>query len=200
VNGILTYQDYEKSEDKLGFILKAIEEYKTSETFINAKIAQAYYAQKNVEITGRSTFLERFGVKNSKVKYFKIRSGFFREACIYRTAYSLNSEPTMDENVYKKLGGKFWGDIQDAGLYAHIDGVCWCYWDCLKGLSLFRATEFFTLNDEYTNAVILGIRFWRIDPEKTLNAEVYELDGVTKYYCGNRTNFSAAYRRRNTLT
>jgi len=49
---------------------------------------------------------------------------------------------------------------------------------------MFSALEFLTLNDEWHDDPVAGIRFWdrkNADDEKTTFVEFYESDGVTKY-------------------
>ena len=155
-------------------------EYKASETYRNAKTAQAYYARKNTEIINRITFMEKYGIRGSKVKFFKMRNGFFPKMCKQSVQYLLGNGVTLDAEIKDKLGAKFDMDFQRAGLWAVVDGVSWCFWNYDR-LITFRATEFVPLFNEETGDLMVGIRFWQIDPQKPINIELYETDGVSRY-------------------
>ena len=177
-----TYQDYVAAGEntKAAFIMEAIAEYKMSEVYRKAVLGQTYYSRDNQAIVNRLTFLEKYDMKKSKVKFFKMRCGFFHKMCIQIAQYLLGNGITLKSDTKEKLGVLFDNDIQKAGLQALIDGVCWCFWN-LDRLKVFRATEFLPLYNEDTGNIEVGIRFWQIAANKPLNVELYEIDGITKY-------------------
>ena len=177
---ILTFQDFEAAEDKAAFILKAINEHKTSDNYRRAVEAQAYYLRKNTAIVNRMTFMEKYGVRNSKIKFFKIRSGFFARSCKQLVGYLLGNGVTLPPEVKQRLGNKFDRDLSTAGLQALVDGVNWVFWNTNRAV-IFRVTEFVPLFDETNGELMAGIRFWQIDREKPLIIELYEVNGITKY-------------------
>ena len=177
---MLTFQDFQTATDKTAFILKAINEHKKSDTYSRAKTAQSYYERNNNAIANRLTFMEKYGISNSKVKFFKQSCGFFPRMCKQLTGYLLGNGITLPQEIKNKLGVRFDKDFKNAGLQALIDGVNWCFWN-VDRLVVFRATEFVPLFDETNGDLMAGIRFWQIDREKPLNVELYEVEGITRF-------------------
>lgn len=201
---IKTYQDYKNAattaESQAAFLKNVIEEYQTSDMYRNAATAQAYYARKNESIVNRMTWLQKAGATNANVKFFKMRNGFFSRMCKQTAGYLLGNGVTLDETVKSKLGVKFDIDFQLAGLQALIDGVNWCFWN-VDRLNVFRATEFAPLFDEFTGALMAGVRFWRIGDahdEKPLNVELFEDDGITRYQSQGRDGALQAVKTKRT--
>ena len=77
----------------------------------------------------------------------------------------------------EQLGTNFDGDVYDWGYKALIHGVAFGYWTPDR-IYVFPLTQFAPLNDEETNAMRAGVRFWRIDPRKPMFAEVYTEQGI----------------------
>lgn len=180
---MLSYQDWLKADDKQKFILKAIEEYKSSHKYQRAKTAQKYYAGENEAIENRMSFLQRRSgsLNNSGVPliFHKLRNGFFPKFCKQSSQYLLGNGVTMDEQYKKQLGARFDKAIQTMGIFALVDGVCWGFWNVDK-LIYFRATEFFVLFDERAGAPMIGIKFWKLADDKPLNVTLFEIDGVSE--------------------
>jgi hypothetical protein len=177
---MLTYQDMLKAADKPAFVMEAISNYRSLDMYIRAVEAQAYYSRDNTGVVRRLTFMEKFTVKGSKVKFFKMRCGFFPKIIKQQSQYLLGNGITVDDKIKTMLGNKVDTDFQRAGLYALIDGVSWCFWN-VDRLIVFRATEFAPLFDEETSALMAGIRFWQLSPDKPMFIELYEMDGVTRF-------------------
>lgn len=178
-----TYQDYIAAGDKEKFILQVIQEYKMSNTYQNAIIAEAYYKRDNQAIINRITFLEQYGLKHSKVKFFKLRNGFLRKTIDQEIGYLLGNGVLLDKEIKNRLGNaKFDRALQQAGYYAKLAGVSYGFWNVDK-LIVFSAAEYLQLLDEQTADIKLGIRFWQIDEHKPMYVELYEIDGITCYKC-----------------
>lgn len=196
---MLTFQDFEQTDDKPKFIVKLIEEHMTSTMFCIAQDADLYDHQRNktineflrviYDITGNS--LENYVAANNK-----IASNFFRRLNVQRCTYSLGNgisftdhlEITKDEEGYdvevdrtkERLGEKFDTDLKKTAYYALIHGLSFGYWNSER-LYCFPLTTFAPLWDENDGALKAGVRFWQLDPTKPMVAVLYELDGFTKY-------------------
>ena len=193
---MLTYQDYineigsgefQDEKRKMNFIVKAIEEYKSSEMYKRAVLAQKYYERKNEAILKRLSYLERNNVVNkSQVIFHKLCSGFFPKMCKQLSQYLLGNGVTIDDAYKRKLGSRFDKDLQTMGINTLVDGVNWGFWN-LDHLKHYRATEFFVLSDEWTDIPMVGIHFWTLDKAaddkkvKVLNIELFEIDGISSY-------------------
>lgn len=178
---ILTYQDFEAATNKADFLVKAIEEYRQSDMFLDAVVAQAYYERRNIEILNRLSYVEKMNQpKRSKVKFHKLCSGYFPKFVKQEAQYLLGNGVTLDEAVKEKLGPKFDKDLQRAGTQALVDAVNWGFWS-IDHLLVFRATEFCPLLDEMTSDLKAGIRFFQIAENKPMYIELFEIEGITKY-------------------
>lgn len=190
---MLTYQDYEKSTDKAGFILSAINEYKGSEQFRKALTATNYYARKNDEILKRMSFLERKGIKVD-VKFHKLCNGFFPKLIKQWIFYSLGNGLTLDKAKKAKLGKRF--DVRfllDGVIPAAIAGVNYGFWSVdPKGGDNNQVIFFppagngglngaFPLLDERTSNIKIFIRFWQIDAKRPMYAELFDERGITEF-------------------
>ena len=81
----------------------------------------------------------------------------------------------------KALGARFDNDLYEAGYYALIHGVSFCFWNVGR-MHVFKLTEFAPLWDEETGALRAGVRYWCIDRgNKPVMAVLYEEDGLTRY-------------------
>jgi SPP1 family phage portal protein len=58
--------------------------------------------------------------------------------------------------------------------------VAFGFWN-LDHVEVFSLLEFVPLYDEDNGALMAGIRYWQIDPDKPLRATLYEIDGYTEY-------------------
>jgi SPP1 family phage portal protein len=72
---------------------------------------------------------------------------------------------------------------------ALVGGVGYGFYN-LDHVEIFKATEFVPLYDEENGALMAGIRFWQVSPNKPLRATLYEIDGYTDYIW-NTKNVSA---------
>lgn len=88
---MITYQDFKATSKREEFILEAIKNYKSSMTYLEAIENQAYYSRENTAIKRRMTFMEKHGVKKSKVKFFKLRNGFCKKMCKQLSGYLLGN-------------------------------------------------------------------------------------------------------------
>ena len=208
---MLTWQDFQEEaarSNKAQAIARAIREHEASADYRIAVEADLYDRQKNKTIT---EFVQRlFTSSGATVENFvasnnKKASGFFNLLNTQRNSFLLGNGVSFSENIQKKygadgskisidttkraLGNRFDSDLMDAGYYALIHGVSFCFWN-LDRMHVFRLTEFAPLWDEETGALRAGIRYWCIDRgNKPVMAVLYEEDGLTRYKSkGNSAN------------
>lgn len=195
---MITYQDFEKSNDKKAFIIDAIARHQVDPFTQTALVADLYDRQRNKTINeyvkmifnlfGQS--MEDFTASNNK-----IASNFFHRLNKQRCTYSLGNGITFSsaervkqpdgsyitKNIVKdRLGGKFDTDLSKLCYKGLIHGVSFGFWD-VDRMYVFPITQFVPLWDETTGRLRAGIRYWRLHPEKPLIVVLYEEDGYTKY-------------------
>lgn len=193
---ILTFQDFEKADDKVRFVESAIDYYKTTDEYRTALDADEYDAQRNVAITRAvKTIYTAAGVQREDhiASSNKIASNFFNRLNTQRCMYSLgNGVSFIDpfeaargerDTTKERLGKHFDNTLKEAGLNALKHGWSYLFWN-IDRVYDFKLTEFVPLDDENDGSLRAGIRFWQLDSTKPLNAVLYEEDGYTKYRSG----------------
>ena len=190
---MLTYQDFVGAgdADREGFVLEAIERHKSSKAYRTARMADAYDRQENITI---NSYVQKvFDITGSRLVDFtasnnKIASNFFHRLNTQRTMYSLGQgvsfidvdEVGEEDATKERLGRHFDHDLRTLAYYALIHGVCFGFWN-LDRMFVFPLTEFCPLWDECDGTLKAGIRFWRIDRSRPMQAVLYEADGYTRY-------------------
>lgn len=192
---MLTYQDLvsvgDSQEARAAFCMAAIQQHQASEMYQVACDADMYDHQLNKTINDYVRMM--FTVTGSKVRDFtasnaKISSNFFNRLNTQRVMYSLgngvsfvgrDADPGDEDSVKDGLGPHFDHDLQSAAYYALIHGVSFGFWN-LDRMFVFPLTEFAPLWDEVDGTLEAGIRFWRLDPTRPMQAVLYETDGYTK--------------------
>ena len=203
---MLTYQDFVEAGacHREGFVLEAIERHKSGKAYRTARMADAYDRQENTTI---NAYVQKvFDITGSKLVDFtasnnKIASNFFHRLNTQRTMYSLgngvsfiDADEAGDEDTTKeKLGRHFDHDLRTLAYYALIHGVCFGFWN-LDRMFVFPLTEFCPLWDEYDGTLRAGIRFWRIDSSRPMQAVLYEADGYTRLQSRRDANGAAGER------
>jgi len=190
---MITYQDYEQATNKLEFLSAAISKHRASAEYGVAVAADAYDRQKNVTIHQVVKLYN--GMPDAEGADHRIASNFFNRLNTQRCAYLLgngvsftrkekrvNAENVaVDVDVTKEqLGPGFDTALMEWGYMALIHGVCFGFWNYDR-LLVFPLTQFVPFWDEETGALRAGLRFWRLDGERPLRAELYEVDGYTAY-------------------
>lgn len=203
---MLTYQDFVEAGDanRGGFVLEAIERHKSGRAYRTARMADAYDRQENATI---NAYVQKvFDITGSKLVDFtasnnKIASNFFHRLNTQRTMYSLGQgvsfidvDEAGDEDTTKeRLGKHFDHDLRTLAYYALIHGVCFGFWN-FDRMFVFPLTEFVPLWDEFDGTLRAGIRFWRIDRSRPMQAVLYEADGYTRYRSRRDANGVAGER------
>lgn len=194
-----TYQDFEKATDRVKFIVGAINEYRASEEYRTAQIADEYEKQRNTTIWQYMRYL--YTATGQRVVDFtaannRIASNYFHRLNTDRCSYSLGNgvsftrtekrrengaEVTVDLTK-ETLGTDFDTVLYQAAYYALIHGVSFTRWVDDKSQYVFPATEFCPIYDEYSGELRAGIRFWSLDWDKRPATVVfYTEEGYTVY-------------------
>lgn len=203
---MLTYQDFVEAGDagREGFVLEAIERHRSGKAYRTARIADAYDRQENTTI---NAYVQKvFDITGSKLVDFtagnnKIASNFFHRLNTQRTMYSLGQgvsftdadEAGGEDTTKGRLGRHFDHDLRTLAYYALIHGVCFGFWN-LDRMFVFPLTEFCPLWDECDGTLRAGIRFWRIDGSRPMQAVLYEADGYTRYQSRQDANGATGER------
>ena len=191
---ILTYQDFEKADDKADFVMRAIAWHKQTDAYKTAKVADEYDAQRNTTITNVvRTIYDAQGVQveDYTVSNNKIASNFFNRLNTQRCMYSLGNgvsfidpyeaaERALRDTTKERLGKHFDHVLRECAYHALIHGRSYLFWN-VDEVYEFKMTEFVAILDEYDASLRAGVRFWRLDDTKPLNAVLYEEDGYTKF-------------------
>jgi len=181
---MLTYQDYEKAQDKLGFILELIRQHKTDDIVKTAKIADAYDRQRNTtinEFVQRIYTLKGQTVVNRFASNNKRASNFFRLLNRQRCMFLLGNGVTFaDDSTKEKLGEDFDTQMKRAGYAALIHGISFVFLN-VDRVHVFPVTEFAPLWDEESGTLRAGVRYWQLDEKKPMMVTVYEEDGYSTY-------------------
>jgi len=198
-----TYQSYLASPDPLGYLLGAIEDYKSSPEFIGALENLAYFRGENPEIL-RKTIL-RAGAVESRDENGRLRarpvtrdvvgnripSAFFQRFVVQQNQFLLAEGVQTSTDVRRKLGADFERALARLGEFALIQGTAWGFWnaDHLEVIEIAKnpMSGFFPLLDEMTGRIRLGVQFWQLDSERPMYVRVFDQTGETFYVLRGKT-------------
>lgn len=196
---MITYQDFEKEQNKAEFVRMAVQEHLSSDEYKTALSADNYDHERNETINNYIRIM--YSLLGSPIEDFtasnaKITSNFFHrlntQRCMYllgngvsftdhkRTTFNANGTTNTIDATKEVLGVHFDQDLKELAYYALIHGRCFGFWN-VDRLKVFPITEFKPVLDEETGELRVGVRFWRVDPKKPMYAVLYEEDGYTKY-------------------
>ena len=180
-----TYQDFKEHTGELGaWLVGVINDYKGSEFYETALIADEYARQKNVTITKYQKLLYTMSGKAVPDNFsanHKCTSNFFNRFVTQEASYLLGNGASFGKPETKDaLGKDFDKKLYAAGKNALIHGVSYGFFN-YDHLQVFKATEFAPLYDEENGSLRAGIRFWQIDSTKPMRFTLYEEDGYTQY-------------------
>lgn len=198
-----TYQDYlaalQKGLSAMDFIRSAIHDYKNSEFYNNAQIADEYSRRQNRTIVRYQKLLYTMSgnaVPDNFSANYKLCSNFFKRFVTQQNQYLLgNGVSWSKEDTAAALGEDFDTKLQKAGKNAIVHAVSFGFWN-FDHLEVFSALEFVPLWDEEDGSLKAGIRFWQIDDTKPLRATFYELDGYTGYIWRKRKKGEVLYEKK----
>lgn len=198
---MITYQDYEKAQDKVRWLQSAITKYRGSPEFIKAAEEAEYMAGRNTAILNTMKVIYNMaGIpeNNFTASNIKIRNRVIHRLVTDRCSYSLGNgvsfagktkdeagatvDPTKDA-----LGDEFDQMVYQTAYWAQSNGAAYLYVhlgyerDQLE-YTLFKKTEFLPLYDERTGALRGGVRFWSLDwGKRPITAVLYTEEGYTRY-------------------
>lgn len=202
---MITWQDFERAEDKTKWLRNAIVSYRNSKEFKKAVEEQEYMAGRNVAILNTTRVIYSMaGIpENDFTKAnTKIRNRTIHRLVTDRCSYSLgNGISFASKHEEQQEDGTFtivdatketMGDKFDRAVYR------WAYWALGNGASylyvhpgydkdvlefdLFKKTQFLALYDEKTGDLRGGIRFWCLDwGRRPVNAILYTENGYIRY-------------------
>ena len=201
---MITYQDYERAENKTKWLQNALISYRNSKEYKKAVDEQEYMAGRNVEILKVKRVLYNMAglPENDFTKHnAQIRNRMIHRLVTDRCSYSLgngisfaskkkkvvNGETKTVDQVKDMLGPKFDRMLNKTAYWAQGNGESYLYvhmghkkqeWE----YTLFKKTEFLPLYDENTGALRGGVRFWSLDwGKRPITAVLYTEEGYTKY-------------------
>lgn len=190
-----TFQELEQltsDESKAKFCRDAVEEFKKTREYAEAKAGEEYYNKHNSTIekyqkvvTGLSgvTRIDPYSAN------YKLKTLFFRRLVTQQVQYVLGNGLTLQEDGNKeRLGKDFDFQLTNCAKRAMASGIGFGFWN-LDHLEVFGFAEtsktagFCPLYDKITGKLRAGIRFWSrfVDDEEIFRATLYEEDGFTEY-------------------
>lgn len=186
-----TYQDLialgENEHDRIDFVYSLINEHRTSAKYKEADEAEQYDMHQNVTINRYQKFLYTVSGKAVPDNYsanYKLASNFFHIFVTQEVQHLLGNGVTWTNDMDDKLGKDFDNRLQDIAHKALIAGEAFGFYN-LDHLEVFSYKQFAPLYDEDTGALMAGVRFWQVEPERPLRATLYEIDGYTEYMWKN---------------
>lgn len=183
-----TYEDLlkigDRESDRMQFIMTAVKEYQASPEYHVATAAERYYNGENPTIMNYEKIIyDMYGRAHIDMwtANHKIASSFFTMVIDQEVGYLLGNGVIFGKSATKdKLGKTFDEDVADALEYARIGGVSYGFWN-VNHIDIFKCLEFCPLKGEETGALMAGIRWWQLDPDKPFRCTLYEPDGYTEY-------------------
>lgn len=189
---IKTYNDLialgDNETDRMDFVLRAINDHKSSEIYRTAIDAEMYYRHLNPTIMRAQKIVYNLlgqAVPDYWSANHKIPSRYYFYLITQSVQFLLGNGVSFESKATKeKLGKTFDAVVQQATTDALNGGVAFGFWN-VDHVEQFAITEFVPLYDEENGSLKAGIRFWQIADNKPLRATLYELDGYTEYIRGN---------------
>ncbi len=183
-----TYNDLievKNETEKMEFVRGAISDHIASPFYQEAKTAYNYYRKRNETIISYQKLLYTLSgraVPDNFSANYKFCNAFFPIFIKQEVNYLLGNGVNFNEDGTKdKLGGdRFDETMCDLAKKALWGGVSYGF--ILDGkIDVFDILEFVPLVNEETGALMAGIRFWQVAPNKPLRATLYEVDKYTDY-------------------
>ena len=201
---MITYQDYERADNKTEWLQQALTSYRNSEEFKKALDEQEYMAGRNTAIlqTVRVIYnMAGLPEPDFTASNMKIQDNTIHRLVTDRCSYSLGNgvsfpgrhkeikdgKTVFVDPVKDLLGDKFDRALKKTAYWALSNSAAYLYvhmgrkkpeWQ----YTLFKKTEFLALYDEETGDLRGGIRFWSIDwGKRPITAVLYLENGYIKY-------------------
>lgn len=201
---LITWNDYEKAENKTQWLQYAITSYMDSAEYKKAKEEEEYMAGRNTAIMNAMRVIYNMaGIpeQDFTASNIKIRDNTIHRLVTDRCSYSLgngisfpgrrrevrNGKSVYVDDVKAMLGPKIDRQLKKAAYWAQANGESYLYVYMGKDdgkwhYTLFRKTGFLALYDEKTGDLRGGVRFWSLDwGYRPITAILYTEKGYTKY-------------------
>lgn len=201
---MITYQDYERAENKLKWLQNALISYRNSDEYKKAVDEQEYMAGRNTAILKTVKVIYNMAglpEPDFTASNMKIQDNTIDRLVTDRCSYSLgngvsfsgkhrevvNGKSKFVDPVKDILGNRFDRMLKRTGYWALSNGTAYLYvhmgrkkqeWQ----YTLFKKTEFLPLYDEETSVLRGGIRFFSLDwGKRPITAVLYTEAGYEKY-------------------
>ena len=183
-----TYEDLlavgQNERGRMDFIRSAVDEFKASEGYKTAVVAEMYARKRNKTIEEYQKLLYTLSgqaVPDNYSANHKCKSGLFPYFVTQENSYLLGNGVSFREDSTKgELGPGFDETILETGFWALVHGCAYLFYNA-KRVHLFRMTEFAPLLSEKNGSICAGVRFWQVDGGKPMRYTLYEPDGYTEY-------------------
>ena len=190
-----TYQDLlnvgNSEKERKNFVRTLIDAHKSSKDYRIAKDAYEYFCHRNVTINEYQKLLYTVTGKAVPDNYsanYKMACRHFHRFITQEVQHLLgNGISWGNEGTEERLGTKqrpVDRQVKDAAIKALWGKVAFGFYD-ENHVEVFSYLEFVPLFDETNGAMMAGVRFWQVAPNKPLRATLYEIDGLTKYVWDN---------------
>lgn len=191
---MFTYNDFIKKqteEERIDFILQAINEHKSSFQFRTGVAAGKFYRHQDPDMEMiEKVYYDFQGVahRDTFSPNHKLCANFYYIFISQMVQYLLGNGVSFDDpEVKKQLGNDFDYKLQTLLTWAANDGVSYALVK-ENGLEPFnfacdshKHPCFVALYDEDTGALRAGIRYWQLSSNKPLMVTLYEEEGFTNY-------------------
>jgi len=204
---LITFQDYERADNKTEWLQQALVSYRNSEEFKKAVEQQEYMAGRNTAILDTVRVIYNMAglpEPDFTASNMKIQDNTIHRLVTDRCSYSLgngvsfsdrhreivNGKAVFVDPVKEKLGDRFDRRLKKTAYWALANGEAYMYvhmgrkkpeWQ----YTLFKKTEFLPLYDEETGELRGGVRFWSIDwGKRPITATLYLEEGYIRYKTG----------------
>lgn len=183
-----TFQDWEKAntseESRMQFILAAINDYKQSSDYKEAKDGEAYFDGENTTIKRYEKILFNAlgqAIPDLVSANHKLATRFFYRDVTQSVSVLLGNGITWASGKgADAFGKKFDSIVVKAERIAQVQGVAYGFFNDGK-VHIYERLEFIPLKDEEDGSIKAGIRFWQIADNKPMRCTMYEMDGFEEY-------------------
>lgn len=187
-----TFQDWQDAntseESRMQFITAAINDYKQSKEYKEAKDGEAYFDGENTTIKRYEKILFNAlgqAVPDLVSANHKLATRFFFRDVTQANSVLLGNGITWSKNAGgDALGKKFDAQAIEAARIAQVQGAAFAFYN--NGtIHIYERLQFIPLMDEEDGSIKAGIRFWQIDDSKPMRVTMYEMDGFEEYQFDN---------------
>lgn len=197
-----TFQDWEKAntseESRMQFILAAINDYKQSSDYKEAKDGEAYFDGENTTIKRYEKILFNAlgqAIPDLVSANHKLATRFFYRDVTQSVSVLLGNGITWANGKgADAFGKKFDSIVVKAARIAQVQGVAYGFFNDGK-VHIYERLEFIPLKDEEDGSIKAGIRFWQIADNKPMRCTMYEMDGFEEYEFENGKGSIKAEKR-----